>query len=176
MAPLTLTLIGRDEPGLVRALSERVAAGGGNWLESRMARLAGQFAGILLIEVPHERAEALVAELGRLAEQGLQVTVVPGAAEEPPAATRRAFTLELIGQDRPGIVREIAQALASQGVNIDELETKVESGSFSGESLFRAHARLRVPEQVDTDQLRDRLETLANELMVDITLARPAGG
>lgn len=176
MTPLTLTLIGRDQPGLVRALSQRVADAGGNWLESRMARLAGQFAGILLVEVPAARAEELVAGLAQLAEEGLKVTVVPGAVEERAALPRRALTLELIGQDRPGIVREIAQALASQGVNIEELETKVESGSFSGESLFRAHARLQVPEQVDTEGLRDRLETLANELMVDISLAPPSAG
>lgn len=174
MTPLTLTLIGQDRPGLVQALSEQVAAAGGNWLESRMARLAGQFAGILLVEVPDEGADALTRSLRTLEEQGLKVTVTRGAKEETPGRTYRTLMLDLIGQDRPGIVREIAQALASHGVNIDELETKVETGSFSSESLFRAQARLRVPDTVDPAALRDRLEGLANELMVDISLAPPA--
>lgn len=174
MASLTLTLIGRDRPGLVRALSERVAAAGGNWLESRMARLGGQFAGILLVEVPAEAADQLVEELRGLDAEGLHVTVERGAPEEAGAA-RRAFVLELVGHDRSGIVREIAEVLAGRNVNIEELETEVVSGSFSGESLFKARARLRVPDDVASEELREALETLANELMVDISLDAAEG-
>lgn len=171
MTALTLTLIGRDRPGLVRALSERIAVAGGNWLESRMARLAGQFAGILLVEVPEGEVERLTQDLRELDREGLQVTVVPVAAEPAPEPRRyRPLVLELVGQDHPGIVRQIAQALADRGVNIEELETRVETGSFSGESLFRATARLQVPEDLDSDTLRLVLETLANELMVDASL------
>ena len=82
--------------------------------------------------------------------------------------------LTLSCADRPGIVREIAQALASHGVNIDELTTRVETGSFSGESLFHATARLRVPDDVDPETLRLLLEALANELMADLTLEPPS--
>ena len=171
MTALTLTLIGPDRPGLVQAVSDRIAAVGGNWTESRMARLAGQFAGIVLVEAPSDRVEALIEALRGLDEQsGLRVTVARGTPEEAGGQSHRALVLDLIGQDRPGIVREIAQTLASQGINIDELVTKVETGSFSGESLFHATARLRVPEGVDAESLRGRLETLANELMVDISL------
>ncbi len=174
MTALTLTLIGADRPGLVRALSERVAAAGGNWLESRMARLAGQFAGILLVEVPSGEVERFLADLRTLEGEGLRATVVHGLREEQPAQ-HRTLLLELVGQDRPGIVREIAQALAGRGVNIEELTTRVVSGSFSGESLFEAEARLRVPPEVPADDLRDLLEKLANELMVDISLDQPTG-
>jgi glycine cleavage system regulatory protein len=169
MTSLTLTLIGRDRPGLVRALSERVAAAGGNWLESRMARLGGQFAGILLLEVPPDTLERLTQDLRGLESEGLRVTVEQGAAEEA-ALPRRTFDLELIGHDRPGIVREIAQTLAERGVNIEELETEVVSGSFTADSMFKARARLRVPDDVPAEELRQALETLANELMVDIEL------
>ena len=169
MTPLTLTLIARDRPGLVDALSERVAAAGGNWLESRMARLAGQFAGILLVEVPEARVDELVAALRGLEAEGLHVTAERGAGEEP-ARTQHLLTLELVGHDRPGIVREIAHALAGRGVNIEELETEVATGSFSGEALFRANARLRVPADLPVDDLRHTLEALANELMVDLEL------
>jgi glycine cleavage system regulatory protein len=173
MTALTLTLIGRDRPGLVRALSERIAVVGGNWLESRMARLAGQFAGILLVEVPPGEVERLVADLRALDAEGLHVTVEQGLAEERPATSYRVLLLDLVGHDRPGIVREIAQALASLGVNIEELTTRVETGSFSGEAMFHAKARLRVPEEVDTDRLQAILEPLANELMVDVSLEPP---
>jgi len=169
MTALTLTLIGRDRPGLVRALSEKIAAVGGNWLESRMARLAGQFAGILQVDVPAAEVERLIADLQALEQEGLRATIVQGLGEEAPAH-HQTLLLELVGQDRPGIVREIAQALAGRRVNIEELTTRVVSGSFSGESLFEAEARLRVPADVPPDEVRHLLETLANELMVDITL------
>jgi glycine cleavage system regulatory protein len=174
MTALTLTLIGPDRPGLVRALSERIAAVGGNWLESRMARLAGQFAGILLVDIPAGEVDRFIADLHALEDKGLRATVERGLREEPPAQ-HRTLLLELVGQDRPGIVREIAQALAGRGVNIEELTTRVVSGSFSGESLFEAQAKLRVPPEVPADDLQDLLEKLANELMVDISLDQPAG-
>ncbi len=169
MTALTLTLIGRDRPGLVRSLSERVAAAGGNWLESRMARLAGQFAGILLVDLPETEVARLVADLKALEAEGLRATVERGVGEEQPAAYQ-TLLLELVGQDRPGIVREIAQALVGRRVNIEELTTRVVSGSFSGERMFEAEARLRVPADVSAADLRDALEVLANELMVDLRL------
>ena len=168
MASLTLTLIGPDRPGLVDALAMRIADAGGNWLESRMARLAGQFAGILMVEVPDPRAEGLIEALRALEEEGLHVAVKRGARETP--APHHTFTLELVGHDRPGIVREIAHALAARSVNIEELETEVTPGSFSGEPLFRATARLSAPAQSSTEELRRALEELANELMVDLEL------
>lgn len=175
MAALTLTVIGRDRPGLVGALSERVAAAGGNWLEARMARLAGQFAGIVLVEVADQAAGPLLADLQALAAEGLRVTAERGAGEAAgPEAARRVLTLELVGHDRPGIVREVAKALAGHGVNIEELTTGVATAAFSGERLFRAAARLSAPAEVPTRGLREALEDLAHELMVDVELEETA--
>ena len=169
MTALTLTLIGRDRLGLVRSLAERVTAAGGNWLESRMARLAGQFAGILLIELPEVEVERLVADLKLLEAEGLQAIVERGVGEERPAQ-QQMLTLELVGHDHPGIVRDITQALAGRRVNIEELTTRVVSASFSGDRMFEAEARLRVPADVALPELREALEQLANELMVDLRL------
>ena len=60
---LVLTVIGDDKPGIVEQLADQVLAAGGNWEESRMARLAGKFAGILRVSVDADRAEALAGEL-----------------------------------------------------------------------------------------------------------------
>ena len=169
MASLILTVIGPDRPGLVRALSEAVAARGGSWLESRMTRLAGQFAGIVLVEAP----EALLDDLHRLERQGLRIVAqhaaggaVTGVTAEPRLA------LEVVGNDRPGIVRDIAQILAASGLNIEELSTGVASASFSGEKLFRVTAQVRAPSEAAVQTMRAGLERLGNELMVDI---QPAG-
>lgn len=169
MTALTLTLIGRDRPGLVRSLSERVAEAGGSWLESRMARLAGQFAGILLVELPESAIERFLVELNELEAQGVRVTTERGLGEER-REPQRLLLLELVGQDRPGIVRDIAQALAGQGVNIEELTTRVVSASFSGDPMFEAQARLKVPAGLSLDELRETLERLANEIMVELRL------
>jgi glycine cleavage system regulatory protein len=165
MASLILTVVGPDRPGLVRALSETVAARGGSWLESRMARLAGQFAGIVLVEAP----ESLLDDLRALEGQGLRILVQSGTAGAvATAAAEPRLALEVVGNDRPGIVRDIAQILAESGVNIEELTTGVASGSFSGEILFRVTALVRAPSAAVVDTVRAGLETLGNELMVDI--------
>lgn len=172
MADLVLTLIGPDRPGIVEAVAEPIAAHGGNWLESRMAHLAGQFAGILRVEVPDENAASLVAALRRLEERGLRTTIESGPRPAALAA-RRTLVVDLVGLDRPGIVREISHVLAERGVNIEELVTDRAPAPMSAELLFRSHARVNVPEGLDASELRTRLERLAHDLMVQVTLAEP---
>lgn len=175
MADLVLTLIGPDRPGIVEALAAPIAAHGGNWLESRMAHLAGQFAGILRVEVPDENAAALADALRRLGERGLRITVESGP--RPAAApARRTLVVDLVGLDRPGIVREISHVLAERGVNIEELSTDRTPAPMSAELLFRSRARVNVPDGLDASELRARLEKLAHDLMVQVTLAEPDEG
>lgn len=163
---LVLTVIGPDRPGLVEALSRTVAEHGANWLESRMAHLSGQFAGIVRVSVAAERADSLASALGALA--GLRVQVETASAA--PGRNAPVLVLELLGQDRPGIVREVSHALASRGVNVEELETACSSAPMSGETLFRARARLRLPPELAEEELRESLEKLADELMVDVAI------
>lgn len=164
---LVLTVIGADKPGIVEQLSDEVLAAGGNWEESRMARLAGRFAGILRVSVEAEQANALTARL-KTCNPGLAVVVEPSG--EAPESVFRTLRLDLLGNDHPGIVRDISRVLAQQQVNIEELETDITSAPMSGETLFRARAHLRVPPSVSLEWLRSRLEALAGELMVDLTL------
>jgi glycine cleavage system regulatory protein len=176
MTDLVLTLIGPDRTGLVEAVAEVIAVHGGNWLESRMTHLAGKFAGILRVEVPPERAGALAQALASLEARGLKV-VVEAAARGERAAPDRIMNLELVGLDRPGIVREISQLLAGSGVNVEELVTDRKSAPMSGEMLFEARARVHVPAGADVARLRAGLERVASDLMVEIRLdERPADG
>jgi glycine cleavage system regulatory protein len=165
---LVLTLIGPDRPGLVEALAEKVAAHGGNWLESRMAQLAGQFAGILRVEVPPESVAPLQAALGALEAQGLRIVALGGAAAS--AESVQEVDLEIVGQDHPGIVRDLSLVLARHGVNIEELTTDRSSAPMAGSLLFSARARLRMPTALDAARLKDDLEKIAHDLMVDLKL------
>ncbi len=175
MIDLVLTLIGSDRPGLVEAVAQTVADRGGNWLESRMIHLAGTFAGILRVEVPPGQADALARALEALGATGLRVTATSteraqAVAAPGTAGAGRVMDLELIGLDRPGLVREISQLLATHEVNVEELTTDRTSAPMSGEMLFRANARVNVPAHVDAARLRTSLERLASDLTVEIRL------
>lgn len=175
---VVLTLVGPDRPGLVEAVADAIAAQGGNWLESRMAHLAERFAGILRVELPPDRIEALRAALARLESRGLRIVIETGRsgeASEPPAAEARPMELELLGLDRPGLVREVSRLLAQAGINVEELSTDRSSAPMSAEMMFRARARLHVPTGVDIAGVRAGLERLAGDLMVEIRLADPKG-
>ena len=171
MTDVVLTLIGPDRPGLVEAVAEIIAAHGGNWLESRMTHLAGMFAGILRAELPPERSAAALKALTGLEGRGLRVVAeaVPRVAAAPSAGAR-SMALELVGLDRPGIVREISQLLAASGVNVEELTTNRQSAPMSGEMLFRGQAHIRLPAGTDAAALRAALERLASDLMVEVKL------
>lgn len=167
---LVLTVLGADRPGLVESLARAVAEHGGNWVESRMAHLAGHFAGILRVEVDADRADALAAELKALAGAGLESLVHPDRSPSAPP-NQPLVQLDLVGQDRPGIVREISRVLAAQGVNVEELHTECVAAPTTGQSLFKATARLRLPAGVSEASLRAALEAVAADLMVDVELA-----
>ncbi len=166
---LILTFIGPDKPGLVEMLAQTIARHQGNWLESSMSHLAGKFAGILVTEVPTDQADRLSDALTALKTHGLKVGV-EHAGDAAPAAAQQAFTLELVGHDKPGIVRDISQALAKRNINVEKLSTELVSGSMSAELLFKAQAELSAAPDTDLDALQDDLEAIASDLMVDITL------
>jgi len=165
---LVLTVIGPDRPGLVELLARIIASHGGNWLESRMSRLGGEFAGIIRVEISAASEPALSRELSALSAQSLTVVSHSSAAEPP--APRRFAALDLVGLDRPGIVREISQALARAGANVEELTTSCESAAMSGEPLFKADIRISLPDACDIAAIRRELEEIAANLLVDISL------
>ena len=170
MTTLILTVIGDDRSGLVEALAGVVARHDGNWNRSSMARLGSKFAGIVEVAVPDGRVDALIDELGPLEARGLLDITVERITDAPTAVAGPRWELRLIGQDRPGIVHEIAQALARSGVSIDELQTSTSNAPMSAETLFEATAVLVATTGADRDTLAAELEALANELMVDIEL------
>ncbi len=169
MATFTLTCIGDDRPGLVAALSAAISAHGGSWERSQMARREGKFAGILVVAVPEDRAEALVAELTGLRNVGLQVVLEQ--AHEPVLRESQRLNLELLGADHPGIVAEISAALAGRGIGIEELVTDLREAPMAGGLLFEARAVIDLPPSTSEESLRAALESLADELMVDISLS-----
>lgn len=167
-ASLVLTVIGRDRPGLVSAVSGPVEARGGSWQQSQMARLAGEFAGIVLVTVPEDAVAGLEQDLAGLAADGLRVDV--RRSDEPSSAPSDQVVLHLLGHDRPGIVAEISRTIAGHGVGIESLSTDLREAPMAGGLLFEVTASLSAPAGGDLDALRGALEQIADELMVDLTL------
>jgi glycine cleavage system regulatory protein len=168
MSALVVTLLGPDRPGVVRAISDKAAEYGANWADSVMANFAGQFAGIVHLQVPAEACDALAQALRAIDSDDLHVLVARADGTKEAPALRRIH-LELVGHDRPGIIHQVSTRLAEHGVSIDTMKTRIASGAMSGEQMFHLDAQLTVPERLDTDVLRVGLEGLANELMVDVT-------
>jgi glycine cleavage system regulatory protein len=168
MTTLVLTVVGDDRAGLVSALADVIDEHAGSWGRSQLAELAGKFAGIVTVEVPDSRVAGLRAALEPL--RGVLETTVheaPGAGADQRGT---AYRLGLVGNDHPGIVKEISAALAGHGISIDELESRTAPTPESGGRTFEVQAVLRPAPGTDLAALRAELENLAGELMVDIDL------
>lgn len=171
---VVFTVFGADRPGLVEAVAGCVTAHGGNWLESRLLHLGGHFAGIVRAEIDDARHTELLAGLRGLERKGLHVIVHhsgdQGAVKAASAGGATA-RLEVMGHDRPGIVREIASALAARGVNVEELATERVSAPMTGDPMFVARAEVQLPAGLEPAVLRNALEKIAADLMVELTFS-----
>ena len=168
MATLILSVVGSDRPGLTQALADAVLAAGGNWLESHLSRLGGLYVGSVRVELAPDSVETLRAAVRAVDAQGLEVRIAP--AVEAAEAAGEAVSFSLVGQDRPGIVRQVTAALSGLGVNIETFETRIEAEPYSGAPLFHMEARLRLPPGVPASAVQTALEAISAEIMVDISL------
>lgn len=170
MAKLIITAIGPDRPGIVGELAGHLHAAGANLLDSRMVNLRGQFALLVLLEASADAITALERALAGIGDaMGLRVST--SEVSDPPAPREGLpFRLKTYSMDRPGIVHGVADVLRKHGVNIEELETRQESGAFVGASVFTLEARLTVPLEVPVRRLRQELEALCDTLNCDVDL------
>jgi len=165
---VVISVLGNDSPGLVQKLSKLIVAHQGEWIESRMASLAGKFAGILRVDLPADQLAVFQTDLAESKELGLSVIFEESGAAS--ANSQNEFLIELIGQDQPGIIHRISSELAKLNASVDELHTEVIEASMSGELLFKAKLKIHIPEGTSSTRIREVLEDLANELIVDIEL------
>lgn len=169
-----LTVVGSDRPGLTKALADAVYQVGGNWLESHLSRLGGQYVGSVLVELPAQRLSDLEAAAQAIDATGLSVAISPSVA---PATDRAGdvLAIEIVGQDRPGIVREVTTVLAGLHVNIEGFSSEIEGSAWSGSPLFRGRAEILLPPGLSIDRLREALEEISGEIMVDFPDGQAAG-
>lgn len=170
---IVLSVTGSDRPGLTSELAAAILAAGGNWQEGHFSRLGGLYVGSVLVELDADRVSELEQAVSGIASLGLHVVATP--AGEPATAPGRHFLFELIGNDRPGIIKQVTGKLAELGANIESLSSGEETAAWGGERLFRAQVRAALPEGVSPEQAQEALEEISGEIMVDFSFEEPTG-
>ena len=166
---LVVSIVGTDRHGIVSSLADRAQRYGANWAASRLTRLAGEFAGMVHFEVPRENADALANALRGLESSGLQVVIAKSDGAKVSDAIK-SVELELVGDDRVGIVSSLTKILAERNISIENIHTEIVRSGVSGKQTFKIGAHLLVPAKLSIHDLRKELGTLAHEMMVDIAL------
>ncbi len=165
---LVLSFIGNDHPGLVSTISDVIEHHNGIWQESRLTQLTGKFAGILSLSIPDKQVENLRQALEALPDDSLHILLEACAVQSESSEETRNLTLEIVGNDRAGIVHDVTQVLANLGVNLEEVSTSYSDAPMSSEKLFRAEICAISPLAVRLNVIQEQLEDIANDLMIEI--------
>ena len=168
MALFVLSVAGSDRPGLTETLAAAILSAGGNWLESHLSRLGGLYVGSVLVELQADGVDGLYSAASAVDAQGLEVRVA--IAIEGSHANDEVFEFGLVGQDRPGIVRQVTAVLSGLEANIEAFKTWVAAEPHSGVPLFHMDARLQLPPGLQAHKVQAALEDISAEIMVDISL------
>ena len=161
-----LTVVAKDKPGIVQALSDVVLSCRGDWLESSLSRLGGQFAGIISVRIPDEALNDFKKELSGLLSAGIAVKI-HGFGEEN-AVTGKPATIYVEANDRAGIVEEISTTLANKNVNVEKLSSECQSASMAGYDLFKAEIEVTLPKRFTVRKLEALMEGVSDDLVVTI--------
>jgi glycine cleavage system transcriptional repressor len=169
---LVFTLTGADRVGIVDKVTQLLLDCGGNIETSRMARLGGEFAILVLVSLPADRMGALEAAIPRLVAQGYKVTTT--RTEERDAETRAGwlpYQVDVTGADHEGIIHEIAHTLSECGITIDSMDTGTARAPNSGAALFTMTALIAVPPDLSHREWKTTLENAARRLDVEIEVS-----
>jgi glycine cleavage system transcriptional repressor len=165
-----LTAFGKDRPGIVAGVSRVLFELGGNIEDASMTRLGGEFTMMLVTSLPASAAavEKKLKSLGN--KEGLQIAAkpIPAAVAHRPKEEPPKYLLSVYGTDHPGIVTQIAQALAKRKVSITDLQTKVVGSAQK--PVYVMLLELQVSASLDMEGLRSELDQLRQDLKVEISL------
>ena len=166
MKSILISVLGDDKPGLLDSLSEIIVSNDGDWVESNMSTVEAKFAGILRVNVPPKNAKKLIKELTS-SKLGLQIACEETAPVR--LSDYKSYNIELIGQNHVGIINKLSHVLSNDlKANVEGIKTEVIDSSMSGEQLFKAQITLHLPKSVDERLIKDKLELIADEMMVEI--------
>jgi glycine cleavage system transcriptional repressor len=165
-----LTLSGPDRIGIVERVTGLLLNRGGNVETSRMARLGGEFAVLMLVSMPADQFAGLDVDLEGLTAQGYKVSTTPERAEIPAFPGWLPYRIEVHGADHEGIIHEVARYLSEHKINIESLDTETSPAPISGVPLFTMTAQVVVPPGLSGGAWEAGLERIGNQLNLEITI------
>jgi glycine cleavage system transcriptional repressor len=167
-----LTVTGPDRIGIVERVTGLLFAQGGNVETSRMARLGGEFAILMLVSMPENRIAGLDADLQALAAEGYKVTTTP---TDPVRAGVRAdwrpYRINVEGADNEGIIHEVAHYLSGRGINIESVDSETTPAPVSGSPLFSMTAQIVAPPSLAGQGWEAGLEEIADRMNLEIRVS-----
>ncbi|MBK8903202.1 MAG: transcriptional regulator [Anaerolineaceae bacterium] len=170
---LVITVTGNDRVGIVDDVTKIILAYQANVEASRMARLGGEFAMLMLVSVAEDQRSGLEESLNNLRSQGFELAIRP---TEPTAAQSFvgwcSYQIGVRGADHEGIIHEVAHQLAEQGANVEAIDTSTEDAPFGGTKLFTMSATVLAPPTLSQASLQEELDAVGQELNVDITVVQ----
>ncbi len=171
---LVANIIGNDKRGIVAKITQIITDQQANIEESRMARLGGEFAVIMLISFSSEKEEALAAGLTQLEKEELTIILRPTDLSRLKVFDGFVpYEISVIGADHVGIVYHVAEYLAEERIQVESLETHVSPAPVTGTPLFSMQAIIHAPPDITFQQLREKMIDLSDELLVDIDVCLP---
>lgn len=172
---LVLTAVGPDKSGTVEMITDIIVKHSANIEESKMARLGGEFAVIMLLSLPDGKLQKLIVNLDSLQKKGLTIiTRQTNLARLIHFQGYVPYDIAVLGADHEGIVNRVARYLSTEQINVEEMDTRVTNAPNSGTPLFSMYARVQVPPEVSISKLRRKLAEVGDELDVDIDVKVPA--
>ncbi len=162
----TLTLMGDDEPQIIESLSDIIAKHKGNWLESRIAKMAHKFVAIIGLEIPQSNSSKLQDAMETFSDNH-ELAMLISVNGKGECSNQPAAQIKLTANDRSGIVLAVTKTITDCGLSIEELETYCESAPFGNENLFTAVIKMHLSKK-QSEILTESLEKLGDDFIVDI--------
>ena len=167
---IVLTLTGRDKIGIVKNVTNVIVKRGGNVESSRMARLGGEFAMLMLLALTDKEFVKLDQEFKQLRGEGYQITLLQTEDDSSKYSGWVPYEIEVTGADHEGIIYEISRHLAAQGINIENMDTSSTPAPMSGTPLFMMKGIVVVPPQLNFHVWSGALEEVGDKLNVNVKI------
>ncbi len=168
---VVFTLTGPDRVGIVEEVTAVLLGLGGNVETSRMARLGGEFAILMLASLPAEREDDIDEAFAGLSAQGYRMTY--STTDRATAEAQRGwlrYQIDVHGADHEGIIHEIARGLSQRGITIESADTGTSRAPVSGASLFSMTALVAAPPDLSESEWTEELRDAGYQANVGITV------
>lgn len=169
---LVVTAVGPDRPGLVRELAGHIRKLGGNIEDTRMSKLGGEFAVLVLVT-----GEA--GSLGELKASAPQLETALGVScffrdtsTVPRSAGTALYAFHASGVDHPGIVESVTDVLAARSINVTSFTSWIENAPLTGTPTFVIEAEVELPPQADYQELENSLSEACSRENLEFSLEK----